>query len=161
MPSDFHNWHFIMVRRHVFIQTASAPCACCWPGKVSDYVVCRVLFRAEPKVIYECCETNIHNTQGLQLNTYSTIQLTHWGRVTHICVSRLTIIGSDNGLTPGRRRAIILTNAGILLIRTLGTLQWNLSPNSYIFIQENAFENVVWKMSAILSRPQYVNIAGS
>ena len=24
-------------------------------------------------------------------------QLTHWGQVTHICVSKLTIIGSDNG----------------------------------------------------------------
>ena len=47
--------------------------------------------------------------------------LTHWGRVTNIFVSTLTIIGSDNGLSPGRRQAIILTNAGILLIRTLGT----------------------------------------
>ena len=47
--------------------------------------------------------------------------LTHWGRVTHVCVSKLTIIGSDNGLSPGRRQAIIWTNAGILLIRTLGT----------------------------------------
>ena len=33
--------------------------------------------------------------------------LTHWGRVTHICVSNLTIIGSDNGLSPDRRQAII------------------------------------------------------
>ena len=47
--------------------------------------------------------------------------LTHWGRVTHICVNKLTIIGSHNGLSPGRRQAIIWTNAGILLIRTLGT----------------------------------------
>ena len=47
--------------------------------------------------------------------------LTHWGRVTHICVGKLYIIGSDNGLSPGRRQAIIWTNAGILLIGTLGT----------------------------------------
>ena len=47
--------------------------------------------------------------------------LTHWGRVTHICVSKLTIIGSDNGLSPGRRQAFIWTNAAILLIRPLGT----------------------------------------
>ena len=33
--------------------------------------------------------------------------LTHWGRVTHICVGNLAIIGSDNGLSPGRRQAII------------------------------------------------------
>ena len=43
------------------------------------------------------------------------------GRVTHICVSKLIIIGSDNGLSPGRRQAIIWTNAGILLIEPLGT----------------------------------------
>ena len=47
--------------------------------------------------------------------------LTPWGRVTHIRVSKLSIIGSDNGLSPGRRQAIICTNAGIFLIRTLGT----------------------------------------
>ena len=39
----------------------------------------------------------------------------------HICVSDLTSIGSNNGLSPGRRQAIIITNAGILLIRPLGT----------------------------------------
>ena len=33
--------------------------------------------------------------------------LTPWGRVTHIWVDNLTIIGSDNGLSPGRRQAII------------------------------------------------------
>ena len=41
--------------------------------------------------------------------------------IPHICVSKLTIIGSYTGLSPGRRRVIIWTNAGILLIRTLGT----------------------------------------
>ena len=47
--------------------------------------------------------------------------LTPWGRVTHICVSRLTTIDSDNGLSPGRRQAITWTNVGILLIWPLGT----------------------------------------
>ena len=47
--------------------------------------------------------------------------LTHWGRVTHICVGNLTNIDSDNGLSPGRRQAIIWTNAGLLLIGPLGT----------------------------------------
>ena len=49
------------------------------------------------------------------------IILTHWGRLTHICVDKLTIICSDNGLSPGRRQTIIWTNDGISLIRTLGT----------------------------------------
>ena len=38
-----------------------------------------------------------------------------------MCVSKLTIIGSDNGLSPGWRQAIIWTNDEILLIRTLQT----------------------------------------
>ena len=47
--------------------------------------------------------------------------ITHWGRVTHICIGKLTIIGSDNGLSPEWYQAIIWTNAGILLIWPLGT----------------------------------------
>ena len=39
----------------------------------------------------------------------------------HICVSKLSIIGSDNGLLPGRRQAIIWTNAILLLIGPRGT----------------------------------------
>ena len=39
----------------------------------------------------------------------------------HIYVSKLTIIGSNNGLSLGQRQAIIWTNAGILLIGPLGT----------------------------------------
>ena len=31
-------------------------------------------------------------------------------------------------------------------------LQWNLNRNSYIFIHENTFENVIWKMMSILSQ---------
>ena len=85
-------------------------------------------------------------------------QLTHWGRVAHICVSKLTIIGSDTGLLPGRRQTIIWTDAAILFIRTLGTIFSEIvSKNSYIFIRENAFEYVVCEMLAILSRPQCVD----
>ena len=39
----------------------------------------------------------------------------------HICVGKTTIIGSDNGLLPGRHQAIIWTNAGIWIIGPLGT----------------------------------------
>ena len=152
--------------------------------------------------------------------------------MTHICVSDLTSIGSDNGLSPGRRQAIIRTNAGILLIRPLGTNfsefsveilifsfkkmrlkvwsakrrpfclglnelshmasdmfnlnlgdglspvlhqaitwtsagllsigplnnpQWNFKTISDVFVQENALENVVCRVGAILSQPHCVN----
>ena len=76
----------------------------------------------------------------------STKYLTHWGRVTHIGVSKLTNIGSDNGLSPRRRQAIIWTNTVNWTLKN--KLQWYFNRNSYIFIQENAFENV-WNMAAI------------
>ena len=47
--------------------------------------------------------------------------LTHLGRMTHKCVSKLTVISSDNGFSPGRRQAIIWTNTVMLLIGPLGT----------------------------------------
>ena len=84
--------------------------------------------------------------------------LIYFGRVTHICISKLTTIGSDNGLSPGQRQAIISTNAGILLIGPLGT---NFSENfigiQNVFIKQNAIENVVCEMASILSQPQCVN----
>ena len=62
------------------------------------------------------------NFAGVSIDKKSaSVELTHWGRVMHICVSKLNIIGSDNGLSPSRRQAIIWTNAGILLIGPLGT----------------------------------------
>ena len=84
------------------------------------------------------------------------VSVTHWGRLMHICVRRLTVIGPDNGLSPYRRQAIIRTNSVILLIGPLGKkLQWN--QNSCIFIQKNTLENV-WKMADILSRPHTVKL---
>ena len=75
----------------------------------------------------------------------------------HICVGKHTIIGPDNGLSPSQCQAIIWTNAGILLVGPLGTnFSDILIGNSYIFIQENPFENGVWKMASILSWPQCV-----
>ena len=68
--------------------------------------------------------------------------------MTHICVSKLTIIGSDNGLSPGRHQAIIWTNAGILLIRTLGT---NFSK-ILIGIQTFSFKKIHLKMSSATCR---------
>ena len=79
-------------------------------------------------------------------------------RQSDVFVGNLTTIGSDNGLSHGRRQAIFWTSAGILSIWALGSkLQWLFIRNSNIFMQENAFENVS-EMAAILSRPQCVNV---
>ena len=77
--------------------------------------------------------------------------------MTHISASKLTTTGSDNGLSPDRRQAIIWTKAGMLLIGPLGTnVSEILGAFSNIFIQENEFESVVCEIAAILSRPQCV-----
>ena len=55
-------------------------------------------------------------------------------RLTHICVGNLTIIGSDNGLAPTRDVNIISTNAGILLIGSLGTKFSEISIGIQTFI---------------------------
>ena len=64
--------------------------------------------------------------------------------MTHICVGKLTIIGSDNGSSPERRQAIIWTNAGILLIGPLGT---NFSE-ILIEIQTFSLKKITLKMSS-------------
>ena len=63
-----------------------------------------------------------NKTTALQSTTKPCAYLTNWGPVTHICVSKRTVIGSDNGLLPIRRQAIIWTNVGILLIGPSGTI---------------------------------------
>ena len=77
--------------------------------------------------------------------------LTHWGRGTHKCGSKLTIIGSENSLV-----GVKPSSEPILEYCWLDPFsykfQWSLNRNLYILIQWNAFENVAWKMAAILSR---------
>ena len=80
---------------------------------------------------------------------YQWIPLTHWGRVTHICVSDLTSIGSDNDLSPGRRQAIIWTNTGTLL---MGPLRTNFSE-IFSEIRSFSFKKMHLKMSSAKWRP--------
>ena len=80
---------------------------------------------------------------------FKDIALTHWGRVTHICVVKLIIIGSDNGLSPGRHQAIIWTNTEILLIGPLGT---NFSE-ILIGIQTFSFKKMRLNVSSAKWRP--------
>ena len=69
--------------------------------------------------------------------------------MTHICVNKLTIIGSDDGLSPGRRHAIIWTNVGILLIGPLGTNFSEITIKTHIF----SFKKMHFKMSSGEWRP--------
>ena len=77
----------------------------------------------------------------------------------HICISKLTIIDSNNGLLPGRRQYIIWTNDRIFLIEPLGTnlseILIDIDIHIFSFNLEDAFKNVC-NMATILSRTQYV-----
>ena len=72
----------------------------------------------------------------------------------HICVSKLTIIGSDNGLSPSRRQAIIWTNGGILLIRNLGTNFSETLSEIYTF----SFKKICLKMASGRRRPFFLGL---
>ena len=89
--------------------------------------------------------SHMPNFKAIKLHDFNTIR----GRVTHIWVIKLTIIGSDNGLSPGRRQAIIWTNAGILLIGPLGTNFIEI----LIRIQTFSFKKMHLKMSSAKWRP--------
>ena len=77
-------------------------------------------------IIWLCYNENVYVIKNINNNNVKLIiwkeetlpvdSITHWGRVTHICV-----ISSDNGLSHGGRQAFIRTKAGILLIGPLGT----------------------------------------
>ena len=82
------------------------------------------------------------------------VWLTHWGRVMYICVGKTTIIGSDDGLSPGRRQAIIWTNAGILLIGTLGTNFSEILIECHSF----SFKKMHMKMSSGKWRPSCLGL---
>ena len=71
-----------------------------------------------------------------------------------ICVGNLTIIGSDNGLSPGRRQAITWTNVGILLIEPL----WTNFSEMLIEIHTFSFKKIHLKMSSGKWRPFYLGL---
>ena len=72
-------------------------------------------------------------------------------------VYKLAIIGSDNGLLPCQRHAIIWTNAEILLIWPLGTQFSETLSEIHAFSLKEMHLNIICKMATIWSWPQYVN----
>ena len=83
-----------------------------------------------------------------KMNAVARAQLTHWGRVTHICVNKLSTIGSDNGLSPSRCQAIVWTNAGFL---SIGPLRPNFSEILFK-IQQFSLTKMHLKMSSAKRR---------
>ena len=91
----------------------------------------------------------MYNYAAIIIGNYFWSKLTHWGRVTHICVGFLTNIGSDNGLSPVRRQAIIWTNAGLSSIAPLGTNFRKIFAEIITFL----FKEMYLKVSSAKWRP--------
>ena len=111
-----HYAHFSDSAYHVVKHGPNAMCPPVTTGNTTSdtslmtYLICGKAF------------INHHMTFFVDVINHPCPSLSHWGRVTHTCVSNLTIIDKDNGFSPGRRQAIIWTNAGILLIERFGTI---------------------------------------
>ena len=98
-------------------------------------------------------EYSLYSTSFYDNHTQRNV-LTHWGRVTHICVNELTIIGSDDGLSPDRRQAIIWINDGTLLIWPLGTF----FNEILIEIKTFSFEKTQLKLSSVVHLSEMASI---
>ena len=84
--------------------------------------------------------------------------LNHWGRVTHMCVSEIIIIGWYMACCLALSH--YLSQCWNIVNSTIENKdQWNLNQNQYISIQENTLENALRKMASIQSRPQCVMMA--
>ena len=129
----------------------------CWQKSSSSILL--AFFVRIPSVIAGFSSQRATNAESFSMSWYhhdvwSLHVLTHWGRVTHICVGNLTIIGSGNGLSPGRRQAITWINAGLLLI---GPLRTNF--NEILFgIQTFSFKKMHLKMSSGKWRPSWLSL---
>ena len=129
IPYLFSNNHILITLLHVLSFATGCPCVIWWHGLTSclhkwqlicnfsmlenDFMMIfltfiylfvysypRFLITPPPPPPPPPPHTHTHTHTHTQ-PTYTHFILTHWGRVTHICVGKLTIIGSDNGLCLG------------------------------------------------------------
>ena len=92
-----------------------------WTNVDLTWVSLNSIYLSDIAMLWANCKTIWPVRNNLQANKITQdLHLTYWGQVTHICISRLTII-ADNGLSPGQHQAITWTNAGKLLIGPSGT----------------------------------------
>ena len=125
-------------------------CGLVKPWALSRHFMLRV--RGPPPFEFPKAQCKMRNYIGT--SAFADVScLTHWGRVTQICIGNSIIIASHNGLSPDRRQAIIWTSAGILLITPLGTNFREMFREMFIkiltFSLKKMFENVVCELEAI------------
>ena len=130
----------LTIRRHnVWLSSHLSTCWHIDEDKIKCFLIC---------TIYP-----IKFSQVLMQFSWSS-RLIHWGWVLHIYVSKPTIIGSDNDLSPGRHQAIIWAKAGLLLIGPLGTSFIEILIKIHIF----SFKKMYVKISSGKCRPSCLGL---
>ena len=86
---------------------------------------------------------------SLQLQEYFTV-IKGW--VTQLCISELIIIGSDNGLVPGRHQVFIWTNDRILSIWPLGIIEILIEIHTF------SFQKIHLQISSAKCRPFFLGL---
>ena len=140
--------HFVIMNKHLLIVFEML------------FMIPKILCRSVKKIIW-CwnvwseCKILTSQLQILILIKFYFLQiwltywpLTHQGWMTHICVSNLTIMGSDNGLAMTSWQAIIRTNVG-MLVGPLGTNFCEISIKTPAF----SFKKMHLKTSSAKWRP--------
>ena len=119
-------------------------------------VIFKIYFFWHPGISFQPCMLHwaLSGSQTCAARTLLLISfcsvLTHWSQLTHICVNKLIIISSDNGLSHGRRQDIIWTNAGLLLIGQFNEI--------LIELYTLSFKKMHLKMSSGNWRPSYFGL---
>ena len=109
-----------------------------------SYILCFLYFYN--RMIFMCCIWSIENLKNMAVGKGSNKQEV-WLHLWPLLLTWLNFNPSMDKYCP------------IVNWTPWNKPQWNINRNSYIFIQENAFQNTVCEMAAILSRPQCVNLS--
>ena len=127
-------------------------------------VICKHIY----KITMGCQGASIiylsHMTNGIFCENWVNIiaadaLLTHLPLVPHRCIRELTHLWW--WLVAWSTPSHYLNQCWHIVNWTLrNKLQWNSNQNTKLFIHENAFQNVIWEMAAILFRRRWVNAQG-
>ena len=146
--------------RYIFFSSISG----CFPISLSERIEYR---RISQQYLHSTCSDIkylkiLWNEQHSLDILFGRITLFHevvkkWGVLyTSLCCYHIEAEWRMNASVNGPPLVQILAYWNIVYGTQRDNLLWNLNRNLYIFIHENAFEYVAWKIAAILSRPQCV-----
>ena len=161
--STVHELNFLfLIVTHCLISICGPGCSWsyrllhCWigdmkTGDLDDWEI----------VMLKSMSVNVRKALVINNELLYGIFLTHWGRVTHTCIGNLGHHWFRYLLVVFSVPCHYLNQCWNIVNWTLSNkLQLNLNRNINIFVDENAYENVVCKIAAILSRPLCLNNVG-